>query len=129
MLAHLLSFAAIAVGGAAGAAARFWLAGRIDRSVGGALGLGTLCVNVSGCAAIGLLSILLDGSSGNQPSLWPLLVTGLLGSYTTVSAFSLQALLLFEDRRLGAALAHIAASLLLCLAAAAGGRIFGLLVA
>ena len=76
MQAHLLSFAAVAAGGAAGAAARFWLAARIDRSAAATLPIGTLCVNVSGCAAIGLLSFLLDRSGGNGASLWLLLVSG-----------------------------------------------------
>ena len=86
------NFLQVAVGGAVGATARYGvtiLAGRLTT-----LPLGTLAVNVTGCFAMGLLAAGL-AFRGSQ-HLAPLLLTGVLGGYTTFSAFSLDTLTLWE---------------------------------
>ena len=103
------NFLQVAVGGAVGATARYGvtiLAGRLTT-----LPLGTLAVNVIGSAAIGALGGL--GVSGE----WRLLlVTGVLGGFTTFSAFSLETGLLWQ-RAWWLSAVYVAASVALGLAA------------
>ncbi|EDQ06798.1 Putative fluoride ion transporter CrcB [Sulfitobacter indolifex] len=98
----------VALGGALGASLRFL--------VGLAVGfpLGTLAVNVSGSLAIGLVWVLLAEKSS---LLLPFLMTGLLGGFTTFSAFSLDTLRLLEAGRAGVAFSYVGASVILSLAA------------
>jgi CrcB protein len=117
-----LDILSVAVGGALGGMGRFWLSGFVARRIGETFPWGTLAVNVSGAAAIGALAPLLwvpgEGEFAGL-SLWAALVTGVLGSYTTVSSFSLQTLALARDGEWGPALLNVLASTILCLAAAA----------
>ncbi len=121
----------VALGGALGACARFWLSGAVARRLGEVFPWGTLAVNVSGAFAIGLLAarfLTVDGIAEPWRAIWLLLVTGVLGSYTTVSSFSLQTLALVRaGEPLGAAL-NVLASLALCLGAAFAGHQAGLLL-
>ena len=116
----LIWLALVALGGGLGSIARFWVSGVVARRYGETFPWGTLAVNVTGAAAIGVLAALLlaPGSPafGHGPA-WSGLAIGLLGSYTTVSSFSLQTLALARSGETGRALANIALSLLLCLAA------------
>lgn len=106
----------VGIGGAIGAIARFWLSGLVGQRVGETFPWGTLVVNVTGCFAIGMIAGLLrDADSGSL--LWPAMVTGVLGSYTTVSSFSLQTMNLMRGGEWRHAAGNVAASLLLCLAA------------
>nr|WP_207018326.1 fluoride efflux transporter CrcB [Roseococcus suduntuyensis] len=119
----------IALGGALGACARFWLSGVIARSVGETFPWGTLVVNVTGAAVIGLLAaafLVPEGIVEGWRETWLLLVVGTLGSYTTVSSFSLQTLALARAGQGGRAAWNVMASLGLCLAAALGGHHAGL---
>jgi CrcB protein len=119
----LLSLLLVTIGGALGAVARFWLSGAIGRRVGETFPWGTLAVNVTGSAAIGMLAGILT-SSGTElatSQLWLALATGVLGSYTTVSSFSLQSMTLMRAGEWRHASWNILASLMLCLAAAAAG--------
>ncbi|MEO0344312.1 MAG: fluoride efflux transporter CrcB [Pseudomonadota bacterium] len=78
--------------------------------------LGTLCVNVIGSFLIGLGFVAV---SSEDPRWHLFLITGLLGGFTTFSAFSLDALKLLEAGKLSAAFGYAAGSVLLSLAAAA----------
>ena len=85
--------------------------------------VGTLCVNVLGSFAMGVLAVLLlDRAS----PLAPFLLTGVLGGFTTFSAFSLDTLMLWERGQPGLALVYVilsvAASLLAVFACLALGR-------
>lgn len=128
--AQLLSIILVAVGGAAGAMLRFWLSGLVARHVGETFPWGTLLVNVSGAAIVGLLagSLLEPGSAPASFPLWLALVTGVLGSYTTVSSFSLQTMNLMRAGEWRAAGWNVAISLTLCLGAAWAGYASGLLL-
>jgi len=114
----------VVVGGAIGGVARFWLSGLIARRVGGTFPWGTLVVNVSGAAIIGVLAGILlapETHAVNHVSAWSGLVIGILGSYTTVSSFSLQTLALVRANEPVQAIGNIVASLALCLSAATVG--------
>jgi fluoride exporter len=112
--------ALVAIGGALGGIGRVWLGERVARRHGERFPWGTLAVNVSGAAAIGVLAaLILEPGRGpiSDDSLWLALIIGVLGSYTTVSSFSLQTLALLRAREPLRALANVAASTGLCLAA------------
>lgn len=83
---------------------------------------GTLAVNVTGCFAIGLLYPLL---ADREP--WRLLLAvGLLGGYTTFSAFSRETVSLLQAGRPGAAAGYVLLSVVISLAATwAGMRLTG----
>jgi len=119
----LLSGLVVAAGGALGALSRFWLSGVVGRHVGETFPWGTLVVNVTGSAAAGALAAAfpMPSPQGAAPLLWSASVTGFLGGYTTVSSFSLQTMTLARVREWQSAAANIAASVILCLGAAAAG--------
>lgn len=118
--------ALVAAGSAFGGMARFFVSGLVARAIGETFPWGTLVVNVTGAFSIGVLAWLADhGHLAHWPQAWPLAVTGFLGSYTTVSSFSLQTLALARDGEGRRAVANIALSLSLCLAAVTLGVIAG----
>ena len=106
--------------GGAGAVLRFY----VDALAGSALRpgfpYGTLVVNLSGAAVLGLLTGL--ALAGNA---WLLAGTATVGSYTTFSTWMLETQRLTEERQHRKALANIAASLVLGVLAAALGRLIG----
>lgn len=101
----------VAAGGALGSVLRYLVSLLAVAWFGAGFPWGTLAVNVLGSAAIGVLAGL-----GVQGEMRLLLVTGLLGGFTTFSAFSLETGLLAE-RHAGLAALYVAASLGLGLAA------------
>ena len=117
---------AIFLGGGAGALLRVWLGSLIGRTAGGSFPFGTLAVNLIGCFAIGLLVSLFGRGEGSFVR--ALLVPGLLGGFTTFSAFSLETALMSERGAYAMLAFYIAASvgggLLLVLAGQRLGRIF-----
>lgn len=108
----------IVLGGALGGVARFWVSGVVGRAIGETFPWGTLAVNVSGALCIGILAAVL--LPGGQVSLWAALVVGVLGSYTTVSSFSLQTLALVREGEWRYAAWNVLGSVTACLGAAAG---------
>lgn len=122
MTETLATLMLIAVGGGVGGVARFWLAGRIAQRFRGTFPWGTLLVNGSGAVAIGVLAGVLPEAAEQIPNpspLWQALAIGVLGSYTTVSSFSLQTLELLRAGLHRAAALNVLASMGLCLTAAA----------
>ncbi len=105
----------VALGGAAGSVLRHLISLLAAAHLGTGFPYGTLAVNVLGSALIGIAAGL--GVSGEVRLL---LVTGVLGGFTTFSAFSLETGVLYERTPLLAAL-YVALSLALGLAAFAGG--------
>lgn len=118
----VLVMAWVALGSAAGGAARFFVSGLVARRVGETFPWGTMVVNVTGAFAIGVLSVLAATHPLlAHPQAWALAVTGFLGSYTTVSSFSLQTLALLRDGEWGRAAGNAFLSVSLCLTAATLG--------
>lgn len=78
---------------------------------------GTFTVNLLGCLVIGLLSGLAEKFDWLSPSLRLFLLTGLLGGFTTFSAFGLETVFLLRRGEVLLAAAYAAASVLLCIAA------------
>lgn len=83
---------------------------------------GTMAVNVIGGVAAGAFAAALLGrSSGGADPMALFLLTGLLGGFTTFSAFSLDAYLLWHRGDVAAALGYVTASVLLSIAAVVAG--------
>lgn len=106
----LAEAAAVLGGGALGGMARFWLADRVGRVGARPSSAGIMAVNISGAGLAGLAAGLATGT-GPASIAWHLAVVGFLGSYTTVSSFSLQTLALLHDGRVGRAAADTAVAL------------------
>lgn len=107
----------VAAGGAVGAVGRYG----IDRLTGLLLGHGfpysTLIVNIFGSF---LLGVVIETSAlvwSPSPELRAMVVIGLLGAFTTFSAFSLDAITLMTRGEAGAALAYIGSSVVLSIGA------------
>lgn len=116
----------IALGGALGAVLRYGAVGLAARLLGASFPWGTLAVNVAGSFAMGLAFVL----ATSRPELGlqrlaPFLMPGLLGGFTTFSAFSLEAVQLIQGERGAAAAAYVAASVGLSLAALFAGLAAG----
>jgi CrcB protein len=116
-------YAAILIGGALGSAARFALATWLDEKAFSVFPWGTFVVNVLGSFVIGLM-FGLSGPSGPVPiseTTRVFVMVGLCGGFTTFSSFSLQTVHLLEAGQWHLAAAYTVFSVLLCLAATAGG--------
>ena len=107
---------AVAAGGAIGASARYLLVDGLDLWFGAGFPVGTLTVNAVGSFMMGVLIEVTALVWSPSPELRALLAVGVLGSFTTVSAFSLDALVLFERGASGLAGLYLAASVTLSLA-------------
>ncbi len=112
---------AVAAGGAIGASARYLLVGGLDHWVGAGFPMGTLAVNALGSFMIGVLIEVTALVWSPAPELRALLAVGVLGSFTTVSAVSLDVLVLFERGASGLAGLYLAASVTLSLAGTHAG--------
>lgn len=113
----LLDGVLVASGGVLGGLLRVLISTVVGRLIGEHLPWGTFAVNVSGTFAIGLAAGAVSIGSG----LWLFLAIGVLGSYTTVSTFSLQTLFLLEQRAFGRATINAGGSIVGCLLAATAG--------
>lgn len=116
-------FLLVAMGGAVGSVARYSLslaAARVLPSA--AWPWATLAVNVIGGLAMGLLAGWLALRSGaNQDNIRLFAAVGLLGGFTTFSAFSLETALIIERRDYALAGGYVAASVILSVAALFAG--------
>ncbi|PWJ18267.1 fluoride efflux transporter CrcB [Jannaschia seohaensis] len=112
----MTSVLSVALGGALGASLRFLLVSALMRD---GFPVAILFCNVLGSFLMGLLVVLL-GHHG-LPQLQPFLLAGVLGGFTTFSAFSLETLALIEQGALGQAFLYVAASVLLSLLALTAG--------
>jgi CrcB protein len=92
------------------------------RLLGPAFPWGTLAVNVLGSLLMGLLAALLAGRSGEARAL---LMTGVLGGFTTFSAFSLDAWTLWERGDVALAALYVGASVILSLCGLGAGLVLG----
>jgi CrcB protein len=110
----LLNYALVALGGALGSVARFWLANAIAAHLDEKFPFGTLFVNVTGSFLIGALA---SYSPLDARHLRAFFMVGICGGYTTFSSFSLQNLQLMRDGNWPYATLNMAASLALCMIA------------
>jgi fluoride exporter len=111
----------VALGGGLGAALRHLTNLAALRLLGPNFPFGTLAVNVIGSFLMGVLVEVVARRFGASAELRLFLATGVLGGYTTFSAFSLDTIVLWERGAPGLAVAYVGLSVLLSLAAIIGG--------
>ena len=117
-----MGYALVFLGGGLGAALRHGVNRAALALFGPAVPAGTIIVNVVGSLAMGLLiGILAAVPGGTSQNLRLFVATGVLGGFTTFSAFSLDALTLWERGQSAAAIAYVVGSVTLSLAAIAAG--------
>ena len=115
----------IFVGGGLGAVLRYELGGWVQAHAGAGFPWGTLAVNAIGCVSIGLFATLIDERGVGGVELRAFLLPGLLGSFTTFSAFGLETWRLAEQAAWGAATGNALGSLVVCGLAVAAGVALG----
>ncbi|MBC7143407.1 MAG: fluoride efflux transporter CrcB [Rhodobacteraceae bacterium] len=109
----------VALGGALGASARYMTNVAAMRLAGPGFPWGTVAVNVAGSFLMGVIVVVLAHKDATRMA--PFLMTGALGGFTTFSAFSLDALTLWERGQTTFAAAYVAGSVILSLAAIVAG--------
>lgn len=108
---------AVAAGGAIGATLRWAVVRWASHLLGLGFPWGTLIVNIVGSVVMGVAAVLMmERFPGSWGRFAPFLLTGVLGGFTTFSAFSLDALFLIERGRNLAAAAYVGGSVLLSVA-------------
>jgi CrcB protein len=112
----------VGAGGFIGAASRYLLGGWIlQQAVGAKFPWSTFAVNVLGCLAIGLLSAAVEKFDIIGPGGRLFLITGLLGGFTTFSAFGFETFFLLRRGELPLAAIYAGASVTVCLFAVWAG--------
>jgi CrcB protein len=86
----MLKITLIFLGSGLGGVLRYALQGWVQRGAGGSFPAGTLAVNVLGCAAIGFLAAALAGPIAMREEYRVGLIVGILGGFTTFSAFGME---------------------------------------
>ena len=115
--------AAVALGGALGAPARYGIALAVHITPG-TFPWGTFWINVTGSFALGLFLAVVLRRFPSARYLRPFVASGFLGSYTTYSTFAVETDLLIRNGRTGTAAAYVAASVGVGLTAGwLGGRL------
>ena len=111
----------VALGGGLGSMLRYGVSIGATRLFGLNFPFGTLFVNVTGSFVMGMVIAIIARRFGASPDLRLLLMTGFLGGFTTFSAFSLDAVGLYERGAPVAAIGYVLASVVLSLAAIVAG--------
>jgi len=112
----------VAAGGAAGSVARYVLGSQTLRWFGPDWPYGTFAANIIGGLLIGALAgFLAYRGDADQERLRLLLQVGVLGGFTTFSAYSLETAVMLERKAYGAAVSYASASVLLAIAAVFAG--------
>ena len=112
----------VALGGAIGASLRYLVTSNMARALGLGFPYGTLTVNILGSFIMGAFAswVALRGTGSWQHAA-PFLMTGILGGFTTFSAFSLETILLIERGEMRLAGLYVAASVVLSVGALFAG--------
>jgi fluoride exporter len=110
-------FVWVALGGALGSVARLLVSQGVSRVMGDAFPYGILFVNIFGSFVMGLVMALLMRKVTTDPSMQMFLATGILGGFTTFSAFSFDVLKLVNSEQTTAALVYVLASVFVSIAA------------
>ena len=126
----MLTYFWIAIGGALGSVARFWLSGAIGQRVGETFPWGTIVVNVTGSLVIGFFATT-TGTEGKwlvPVQFRQFFIYGVCGGYTTFSSFSLATLTLAREGEWMWAAANVLVSVVFCLLGVWLGHLLGVWV-
>jgi CrcB protein len=116
-----MNYLLVFIGGGLGSTLRHIINVVSARHLGTAFPYHTFIINITGSTVMGLIAgYLAFKGEASQP--WRLfLMTGILGGYTTFSAYSLDAVLLYERGETGLALLYVLGSVVLSIAGLVGG--------
>lgn len=118
----MLNLLLVAVGGGSGAVMRYLLGVQTMRAFGTGWPYGTLIANVAGGLLMGVLAAGLALRGGADQERWRLLLgVGVLGGFTTFSAYSLEVALMVERREWAPAAAYCVGSVVLSIGALFAG--------
>lgn len=111
-----MNYLLVFFGGGLGAAFRYAVNLWCARPFGTGFPYSTFIINITGSLIMGLIAgyLALKGEASHSWRLFAM--TGILGGYTTFSAFSLDAVMLYERGEMGLALAYVLGSVLLAIA-------------
>jgi fluoride exporter len=116
-----MGYLIVFLGGGIGAALRHGINLAVARMLGTAFPYGTLLINISGSFIMGLIAAYF-AFKGDASQHWRLfLTTGILGGFTTFSAFSLDVALLYERGETGLAALYVLASVAVSIGALFAG--------
>ena len=114
---NMMTYLAVALGGALGAMARYGISGWVHGATGTVFPLGTLLVNIIGSFVIGIVLQVSTDRFVVSPEMRLFLTTGFCGGLTTFSTFSYETLRLIEDQQWAAAGGNTLLNVVLCLGA------------
>src|SRR6185503_403342 len=100
----------IALAGLAGTLVRYWLAGYVSRQYGETFPWGTMAVNLIGCLVTGVVFYATEERFVVNPTVRTVILIGLLGGFTTFSAYGLQTFIMLRDGEYGLATLNIVTS-------------------
>jgi CrcB protein len=121
-----VSFVWVAIGGAAGSCLRYWVSLLLGPfTVGQGFPWATLTANVLGSLGLGLVFVLGEGRTMFGADVRLLLGTGVMGGFTTYSAFNLESIGLMQNGAWGRAALYMGGTVVVCLLAGALGLIVG----
>lgn len=113
------TFFQVALGGALGATLRYATVISTARMLGASFPVGTIFINILGSFIMGFLVVALE--QRNLLNLYPFLMVGLLGGFTTFSAFSLDTYMLYEQGNIVGLMLYVTISVLFSIMALFGG--------
>src|SRR5690606_22664667 len=111
---------AVAVGGAVGALARYWMTAAVTVVAGHRFPWGTLSLHVLGVLLLGVLCVVVVARTACWAAWCALMSSGGFGAVSACSAVSIHALLLVQSGRVVSAEAYVLTSVVVCLLAVAG---------
>ena len=121
-----VGFVWVAIGGAAGSCLRYWVSQLLAPiALGQGFPWATFTVNALGSLGLGLVFILAEDRSWFGADLRLLLGTGVMGGFTTYSAFNLESIGLMQNEAFGRAALYMTGTVLVCLVAGVLGLILG----
>ncbi|OGF17959.1 MAG: hypothetical protein A2W00_12565 [Candidatus Eisenbacteria bacterium RBG_16_71_46] len=120
------SLLAVALGGALGSALRWWLSGLVQDWTGSVFPWGTFAVNALGSLLIGFVAALAFERALVSPLVRVFVIVGVLGGFTTFSAFSYETVSLLREGQWFAALGYAGGSLVIGVVGALAGLALGL---
>ncbi|MDQ3556664.1 MAG: fluoride efflux transporter CrcB [Gemmatimonadota bacterium] len=119
-----MTYLYVAVGGAAGAMARFAIGGWVSRWAGPGFPWATFAINVGGSLLLGILLRVLPGPDA-APAARALLTVGFCGAFTTFSTFGYETATLLQSHSYGTAAGYAVASVALSVLGVFGGLWIG----
>lgn len=100
----------IGLGGLIGTILRYWLSSLFARQYGETFPWGTMAVNLIGCFLAGVVFYVTEERMMLDPTARAVILIGLLGGFTTFSAYGLQTFVLLRDGQFGLAVLNVTAA-------------------